>query len=155
MVTRVTESRTQKLTKKFKIVETYWHDHSLESSWGARFYGTISSSFQLFLGGKMHFLNFSQTSSVLKELTGEVKQSEWFKPKWGETLVVTRHVFRRYNRVPGRLPLKQKVHNSLISINTPFAKSTLGKFTKQRNNFNDGIFCSSAKSDNNFEESFT
>jgi hypothetical protein len=58
---------TQKLAQKFKIVETYWHGHSLESSWGALSDGTISFSIKLFWG-KMHFLNFTQKTSVLKEL---------------------------------------------------------------------------------------
>jgi hypothetical protein len=35
MVTSVTKGGTQKLPKTLKIVETYGHDHSLESSWGA------------------------------------------------------------------------------------------------------------------------
>jgi hypothetical protein len=50
MVTSVTKGGTQKLPKKVKIVETYWHDHSLESSWGALFDGTIIFLFQPFLG---------------------------------------------------------------------------------------------------------
>jgi hypothetical protein len=33
MVTSVTKGGTQKLSKIFKIDETYWHDYSLESSW--------------------------------------------------------------------------------------------------------------------------
>jgi hypothetical protein len=36
--------RTQKLPKTFRIVETYRHDHSLESSGGALSDGTISSA---------------------------------------------------------------------------------------------------------------
>jgi hypothetical protein len=32
MVTSVTNGGTQKLSKIFKIFETYWRDHSLESS---------------------------------------------------------------------------------------------------------------------------
>jgi hypothetical protein len=34
MVTSVTKGGTQKLPKEIKIVKTYLHDHSLESSWG-------------------------------------------------------------------------------------------------------------------------
>jgi hypothetical protein len=49
MVTSVTKSRTQKLSQKIKIVERYWHDHSLESTWGALSDGTISFLIQ-FLG---------------------------------------------------------------------------------------------------------
>jgi hypothetical protein len=42
MVTSVNKGGTQELPKKtFKIVKTYWHDHSLESSWGAPSDGTI------------------------------------------------------------------------------------------------------------------
>jgi hypothetical protein len=41
MVTSVTEGGTQKWPNKFKIVGPYWRDHSLESSWGALFDGTI------------------------------------------------------------------------------------------------------------------
>jgi hypothetical protein len=41
MVTSVTKDGTQKLPKKFKIVETDWHDHSLEIFWGANSDGTI------------------------------------------------------------------------------------------------------------------
>jgi hypothetical protein len=58
MVTPVTKGMkggTQKLPQKFMIVETYWHDHSLESSWGALSDGTISSSIQPFLGEKCIF----------------------------------------------------------------------------------------------------
>jgi hypothetical protein len=32
MATSVTKGGTQKLPQTFKIVDTYWHDHSLESS---------------------------------------------------------------------------------------------------------------------------
>jgi hypothetical protein len=35
MATSVTKGGTKKLSKKLKIVETYRHDHSLESSGGA------------------------------------------------------------------------------------------------------------------------
>jgi hypothetical protein len=52
----VTKGGTQKLTPKIKVDETYWHDHSLESSWGAFPDGTIN-----FQGG-MHFLNFFQNT---------------------------------------------------------------------------------------------
>jgi hypothetical protein len=55
MVTSVTKSGTQKLAKKIKIVETYWHDHSLESSGVALSDGTISSSIQPFSGEKCIF----------------------------------------------------------------------------------------------------
>jgi hypothetical protein len=50
MATFVTKGGTQILPKTFTIVETYSHDHSLESSWGALSDGTISFSIQLFLG---------------------------------------------------------------------------------------------------------
>jgi hypothetical protein len=68
-VTNMTKGRTQKLPKKFKIIETYWHDPSLERSWGAPYDGTISFSFSIqpFSGRK----KISQKTSVLnKELNG-------------------------------------------------------------------------------------
>jgi hypothetical protein len=40
--------RHRNCRKIFKIVETYWHDHSLESSWGALYEGTISFSQKTF-----------------------------------------------------------------------------------------------------------
>jgi hypothetical protein len=48
-----------------KIVETYWYDHSLESSWGALSDGTISILIPPFWE-KMHFLNLSKKTSVLR-----------------------------------------------------------------------------------------
>jgi hypothetical protein len=52
---------TQKLPKKFKIVETFWRDHSLESSWEALSDGVgISFLIQLIFGDKIHFLNFAK-----------------------------------------------------------------------------------------------
>jgi hypothetical protein len=50
MVTSVTKGGTQKLAKEFKIVETYRHDHSLESFRGALSDGTISLSIEQFSG---------------------------------------------------------------------------------------------------------
>jgi hypothetical protein len=44
MVTSVTKGRTEKLPKTVQIVETYCHDHSLESTWEALSDGTISFS---------------------------------------------------------------------------------------------------------------
>jgi hypothetical protein len=63
MVTSVHKGRTQKLPQKFKIVETYWHDHSLESSCGALSDGTIISSSQ-------SFWIFLKKNLFLKELRG-------------------------------------------------------------------------------------
>jgi hypothetical protein len=34
--------------KNVKIVKTYWHDHSLESSWGALSDGTVNISIKSF-----------------------------------------------------------------------------------------------------------
>jgi hypothetical protein len=65
MVTSVTKGGTQKLPKKDKIVEIYWHDDSLESSWGPLSDGIIWFSH---FWGKMHFVYFSQNMSVLNEL---------------------------------------------------------------------------------------
>jgi hypothetical protein len=56
MVTSV-KGGTQKLHKKIKIVETYWHDHSLESSRGALSDFTIFS-IQPFSGEKCIFWIF-------------------------------------------------------------------------------------------------
>jgi hypothetical protein len=53
---------------KFKIVETYWHDHSLEKSWGALSDGTIGFLIQPFVGKKFIFRIFLKKPSVLKEL---------------------------------------------------------------------------------------
>jgi hypothetical protein len=61
-VISVTKGRT-KLPKEFKIVETYWHDHSLESSW-ALFWG--NNAFYGSLGGNNAFYgSFSKTSDVI------------------------------------------------------------------------------------------
>jgi hypothetical protein len=38
IVTSVTRCGTHKLPKKFSIIETYWHDHSLESSWSCQYF---------------------------------------------------------------------------------------------------------------------
>jgi hypothetical protein len=59
MVTSVTKGGTQKLAKVFKIVKTYWHDHSLENLWEALSDGAISFSIQFILGGNQ----FSEFSS--------------------------------------------------------------------------------------------
>jgi hypothetical protein len=60
----VTKGRTQKLPKKLKIVETHWHDHSLESSWGACSDGTISFSIPHFQGEKAFSELFSNTCNL-------------------------------------------------------------------------------------------
>jgi hypothetical protein len=56
MATSVTKGGTQKLAKQYKIVGTYWHDHSLERSWKALSDGTIICSIQPVFGEKMHLL---------------------------------------------------------------------------------------------------
>jgi hypothetical protein len=53
------QGQEKEIAPKFKIVVTYWHDHSLESSWGAFSDGTISFSIQ-----PLHIF----WASVLKEL---------------------------------------------------------------------------------------
>jgi hypothetical protein len=58
----VTKGGTQILPKITKIVATYWHDHSLESSWGAL--GTISF-------GEMHYLNFITKNPFLEEFNAK------------------------------------------------------------------------------------
>jgi hypothetical protein len=45
----------KKLPQKFRIMETYWHDHSLESSWEALSDGAISCSIQFVLWGELIF----------------------------------------------------------------------------------------------------
>jgi hypothetical protein len=68
MVTSVTKGRTQKLPQKIKIVENYWHDHSLESSWELLSVGIISFLIQPFSGEGGAFHNFSEKNSVLNSL---------------------------------------------------------------------------------------
>jgi hypothetical protein len=63
-----TKGGTQKLPKKFKIVETYGHDHSLD--------GTRSFSIQLTSFGRENA--FSEYFSVLKELKENVLKVEVF-----------------------------------------------------------------------------
>jgi hypothetical protein len=58
----------------FKIVGTYWHDHSLEHTWGALSNGTISFLIQLFWGG-INFLNFYKKTSTFIELNHPVHTS--------------------------------------------------------------------------------
>jgi hypothetical protein len=60
MVMSVTKGGTQKLPKIFKIVETYLHDHSLESSWGA-----LRFSIQSFSGVNAFSEFFSNNSFKL------------------------------------------------------------------------------------------
>jgi hypothetical protein len=63
MVTSLTKSRTQKLPKKiFMTVETYWHDHPLETSRGA-----LSVNFSI--RAINAFSEFFSKTSVLRELT--------------------------------------------------------------------------------------
>jgi hypothetical protein len=62
MATSDTKGGTQKFPKQFKIVKTYGHDHSLESSRGALSDGTTSFSSNFW--EKMHFLNFSQKTML-------------------------------------------------------------------------------------------
>jgi hypothetical protein len=63
------QEQEKKLAKKFKIVETYWHDHALEISWGALSdgTGTISLLIQPLSGEKFSEF-FRKKTSVLKEL---------------------------------------------------------------------------------------
>jgi hypothetical protein len=60
----VTKGGTQKLPKRFQIVETYRHDHSLESSCGALSDGTIFE--------KVHFKNFFSQKPQTLIVYGEV-----------------------------------------------------------------------------------
>jgi hypothetical protein len=59
----VAKGRTQKLPPKFKIVETYWHDHSFWKAVEEHLYGTISLSIQLYSGGKFIFWIVSKNLS--------------------------------------------------------------------------------------------
>jgi hypothetical protein len=59
------QCRTQKLPKKLKIVETNWHDHSLESSLGALSDGTVSFSIQPFSGENAFSEFFSKNLEIL------------------------------------------------------------------------------------------
>jgi hypothetical protein len=61
-----------------RFIETYWHDHSLESYWGALSDATICFFDPIISGGKIHFLNFSQ-----KPLSFRVNQdSLWGTLVW-------------------------------------------------------------------------
>jgi hypothetical protein len=71
MVTSVTQGRDTEIAqaKDFKIVGTYWHNHSLESSWGALSDGTGTSTIKFLINHfrwKNAFLKFSQ-KNLLKE----------------------------------------------------------------------------------------
>jgi hypothetical protein len=74
-------------------VETSWHDHSLESSWGPLYGDTISLSIKPFLGVKCIFLNFSQKPQswnlwlLPKGLTH--KNMKWVKSSLESPLVET------------------------------------------------------------------
>jgi hypothetical protein len=58
------QGRDTEIAKKNNIVETYWHDHSLERSWGALSDGTISFSIQ-FSGEECFFWIFLKETSVM------------------------------------------------------------------------------------------
>jgi hypothetical protein len=64
MVTSVTKGK-QKLPKNVSIVGTYWHDHSLESSWGTLSDGTITDS--TIFGENILNLSEKNLSQVLME----------------------------------------------------------------------------------------
>jgi hypothetical protein len=59
------QEQDTEIANKFKIVETYRHDHSLESSWGALSDGTIFA-IQIFSWEKCIFWNFLKNFSQLK-----------------------------------------------------------------------------------------
>jgi hypothetical protein len=61
----ITKGGTQKLAETFKIVETYWRDHPLESSDDA-----ISFSIQPFSVGKCIFWFLSKNLLSLKSQSG-------------------------------------------------------------------------------------
>jgi hypothetical protein len=55
MMKTVKASVKDRLLKKLQNVETHWHDHSLESAWGALSDGAISFSIEPLLGGKTFY----------------------------------------------------------------------------------------------------
>jgi hypothetical protein len=55
------------IAQKVNIVETYWHDHALERSWGALSDGTTNFSIQPFSGDA--FSEFFAKTSLQKVLT--------------------------------------------------------------------------------------
>jgi hypothetical protein len=69
MVTVVTKGGTQKLPQKNQIVESYWHDHSLESSSEALSDSTISFSINPFQGDSIFWIFLKNLSLLIKELT--------------------------------------------------------------------------------------
>jgi hypothetical protein len=70
MVTSV-QGRDTEIAQKYLslLIETYWHDHSLESS-----DGTISFSIHPFWGEKLHFQNFSKKTSFSENVSWEGDQ---------------------------------------------------------------------------------
>jgi hypothetical protein len=71
MVNFVTKGRTQKLPKIFKIVEIYWHNHSLKSSWGAL------SDVNHFLGENVFSEFFSKNLSLKNFFSEEIARFCW------------------------------------------------------------------------------
>jgi hypothetical protein len=61
MATSVTKGGTQKLPKIFKIIEIYWYDHSLESSWALEHFLMVPFIFRF--GEKYIFWIFSNNLS--------------------------------------------------------------------------------------------
>jgi hypothetical protein len=75
MVTSVTKGGTQKFPKKFnKIVETYWHDHSLETSSGTFWW--LHQFFDLTIMGEQIFLK----KPVIFVYTFVVSHQIWSPP---------------------------------------------------------------------------
>jgi hypothetical protein len=83
-VNAIAKGGTQKLPQKFKIVEIYWHDHSLERSWGALSDGTISFSIQPFSGGQYIFWIFLKKRQSLKK-----KVLQYFKHPMHDTYLLS------------------------------------------------------------------
>jgi hypothetical protein len=57
------QGRDTEIAKKCNIVRTYWHGHSLESTWGALSDGTINFSIQPFFGENAISIFFSKNLS--------------------------------------------------------------------------------------------
>jgi hypothetical protein len=80
----VTKDGTHKLPQKYKIVETFWHDHSLESCWGALFSdGTIICRTDI-QSDPPRGVSYSP-SQVCLHITPMFNLKWKFSQKWSET----------------------------------------------------------------------
>jgi hypothetical protein len=119
MVTSVTKGRAQKLHQKCKIVETYRHDHSLESSWRALSAGTISFLIQPFFGGKYIFWIFLK-KNLLKSKKNHLRFHFYFwwcwKAEGGSFRYSVHYLIHHFaTRGGGKKQNHKKCHYSLIN----------------------------------------